>query len=74
MKPTEEGSVAEEVIREPGSKITSEKKGVGENKLKLIHLQAQALRDSIAAGKAVMEQVALKKQELLPANTETLPP
>ena len=72
-KPTEEVSVAEDVPREPGSKQNTEKKGVMENKMKMFHMQALAMKDSIAAGKAVLEQAAKVHKELLPANTETLP-
>ena len=52
---TEEASVAEEVNRDSGSKPNTESKGVAEKKLKMMNLRAKALRESIAAGKAVLE-------------------
>ena len=48
-------------------------KGFPENKLKAIHMKAQALRDSIASGKEIMEKAQAREKDLLPGNTQTLP-
>ena len=55
QRPTEEAPVAEEINRESGSKPNTQSKGSSEKKLKMMNLRAKALRESIAAGKAVLE-------------------
>ena len=36
-------------------------------------MKAQALRESIASGKEIMEKAQAREKDLLPGNTQTLP-